>query len=67
MIENQQPYGADDIDTFCLNHKISRAFLYKLWQQGKGPAKIKLGRRTLITRAAASEWILSLEHNGGES
>ena len=41
---------------FCDSHGISKALLYKMWAAGKGPALIKVGRRTLISAAAAAEW-----------
>lgn len=53
--------NAYDIPGFCQAHHISRAFLYKLWKEGRGPRIIKIGRRTLISREAAAEWLRSLE------
>jgi predicted DNA-binding transcriptional regulator AlpA len=46
---------------FCQVHGISKSLFYKLRQEGRGPKTIKLGRRTLITRQAATEWRTSLE------
>lgn len=48
--------GAFDIPAFCKTHSISRALLYKLIREGKGPRLIKAGRRTLISFEAAQEW-----------
>ncbi len=45
----------------CCQFGISRAMFYKLRQQGRGPAVIKLGKRTLITNEAAEAWRRSLE------
>ena len=53
--------GAFDIPTFCLLHMISRASLYKLWRLGRGPAVMKVGTRTLISREAAAEWRRQME------
>ena len=41
---------------FCARNSISRAFLYELWEIGKGPARMRIGRRTLISAEAATEW-----------
>ena len=49
------------VNSFCESHQISRALLYKLWKEGKGPRQFKLGKRTLITREAAAEWRANLE------
>ena len=40
---------------------ISRALFYKLRQEGRGPAVIKLGKRTLISNEALQAWWRSLE------
>ena len=48
--------AAYGVGPFCEAHDISRAYLYKLWSQGKGPIYIQLGRRRLITAEAAAEW-----------
>ena len=44
------------VDTFCEAYQISRALFYKLLKDGRGPAIMKVGRRTLVSRAAANEW-----------
>ena len=44
------------VDSFCEAYQISRALFYKLLKEGRGPAVMKVGRRTLISRAAATEW-----------
>ena len=41
---------------------LSRAFIYAEWQAGRGPRKVKAGRRTLITAEALASWLRSLEH-----
>lgn len=51
------------VPEFCKAAKISRAFLYTLWEKGEGPKKIKLGSRTLIRCNDATEWLESL-HDG---
>ena len=49
----QQVY---DVSGFCKTHNISRAFFYKLQQLGRGPKVMKVGKRTLVSAAAAAEW-----------
>jgi predicted DNA-binding transcriptional regulator AlpA len=40
---------------------LSRAFIYAEWHAGRGPRKVKAGRRTLITPEALRSWLCSLE------
>jgi len=49
------------IKDFCQIVGISRATLYKAWAENNGPKTIKVGKRRLISRNAADEWIKSLE------
>ena len=42
---------------------LSRTFIYAEWQAGRGPRKVKAGRRTLITAEALASWLRSLEHD----
>jgi hypothetical protein len=44
------------VDEFCSAHGISRAFFYKLRDQGRGPRIMKVGARTLISCEASAEW-----------
>jgi hypothetical protein len=53
-----------DVSSFCESHKISRSFLYKLIAEGHGPRLLKLGRRTLISSEAATEWRARMEKDG---
>ncbi len=46
---------------FCEQHHISRGFLYRLWNEGRGPRRTKLGRRTLISGEAAAAWRRQIE------
>jgi predicted DNA-binding transcriptional regulator AlpA len=41
---------------FCMSHGICRASYYNLQRSGAGPRQMKIGRRTLISVAAAREW-----------
>jgi hypothetical protein len=49
------------VDEFCVAHNISRAFLYKIWRDGKGPKAMSVGSRKLISHEAAAEWRRSCE------
>ncbi len=49
------------VTTFCQEHNISRSYLYRLWNEGRGPRRTKLGRRTLISREAAADWRRQME------
>lgn len=53
--------AAQAVQEFCDDHSISRAFLYELWAAGKGPRKMMVGRKILISAEAAAEWRKSLE------
>ncbi len=57
------------VSDFCRAHGISRALLYKLLRDGRGPRIMKVGRRTLISQEAAEEWRRRMETaiEGGEA
>jgi len=40
---------------------LSRAFIYAEWQEGRGPTRVKAGKRTLITDESLRAWLRSLE------
>lgn len=44
------------ISDFCSRNLISRAGLYNLWSNGKGPRRMKVGAKTLITPEAEKDW-----------
>jgi hypothetical protein len=44
------------IDEFCKAERISRAFLYKLWSQGKGPRFYYVNTVRRISHEARLEW-----------
>jgi hypothetical protein len=46
---------------FCHAHNISRGYLYQLWNEGRGPRRTKLGRRTLISGESAAAWRRRME------
>jgi hypothetical protein len=49
------------VPEFCETHRISRALFYILARDGRGPAIIKAGRRTLISAEAAEAWRRRME------
>ena len=53
------------IQQFVEVYKISRTSLYFAWKQGRGPKRIKIGRRTLIPVRAADEWLQGLLDSEG--
>lgn len=44
------------INQFCAAENISRAMLYKLWQQGQGPRFFYIGNQRRISHEARAEW-----------
>lgn len=54
--EAAAPLGAYTIPSFCGAHGISRAHLYRLWKEGKGPRTMQIGTRRLISVEAAADW-----------
>lgn len=42
---------------------ISRALLYRLLREGKGPRSFRIGRRRLFSDVAVQEWLERLEKN----
>ena len=66
MTETLQPTRHLDpptysVNAFCEAHHISRAYLYRLWNEGRGPRRTKIGRRTLISRESAAAWRRRME------
>ena len=45
-MEKNEPL-AMGVDEFCRLHRISRGTLYNLWKNDRGPARMKVGGRTL--------------------
>lgn len=49
------------IEHFCFAHGISRATFYNLIKRQLAPRLMKVGKRTLITAEAATEWRVRME------
>ena len=60
-VEMDIPTCAQSIEDFCKSNGISRSLFYKLLRQGRAPRIMKIGRRTLISSEAASEWRKAME------
>jgi hypothetical protein len=58
MLTELQAYS---VAAFCNAYDTSRATLYRMWQNGQGPAFYNCGGRRLISREAAIAWQRSLE------
>jgi hypothetical protein len=52
---------AFSIQQFCAAHSLSRAMFYILLKNGRAPAVMKVGRRTLISAEAAADWRRRME------
>jgi hypothetical protein len=44
------------IPEFCVAHRISTSFYFKLKQQGSGPAEMQVGTRRIISKESAAAW-----------
>jgi len=53
--------NAYSILDFCRTHGISKAFFYELQKEALGPRVMKVGRRVLISRQAAEDWVRERE------
>jgi predicted DNA-binding transcriptional regulator AlpA len=53
--------SAATVPQFCDGHNISRTHFYELVKQGRAPRLMKVGRRTLISQEAASDWRRRME------
>ena len=62
---DQQAYT---VGQFLQVFPISRTSLYAAWSEGRGPKRIKVGRRTMIPVRAADEWMQGLldKEEGGQ-
>lgn len=55
-MSNAQEPQAYGIAEFCRVHGICRATFYTLLNQGRAPAVMKIGKRTLISVESARAW-----------
>jgi predicted DNA-binding transcriptional regulator AlpA len=59
--------GFLNINAFCAEYAIPRSTLYRLIATGIGPQVTHIGRRALISRAAAEEWRAKIDGNRVET
>jgi excisionase family DNA binding protein len=59
--------GFMTIQDFCREYSTSRSTLYRLIKARTAPDTTKIGRRTLIGRAAAQAWAEQAERDGSVS
>lgn len=50
---------AFSIDQYCEASSLSRRTLYTLWEQGKGPPRIRVLGRVLIPAEGGAAWLLA--------
>lgn len=50
-------------DSLARKVGISRRLLDRMLKNGRGPAHLRIGRRVVIRREAAEEWLTTLESN----
>ena len=57
------------IAQFCKAHSIGRTTLWKMWREGKGPRRFRVGRAVRISAEEARNWRgeSSDETAGGEA
>ncbi len=53
--------NALSVKQFCSSFGICRANFYNILKSGNGPTVMKVGRRTLISVAAAEDWRKHME------
>ena len=49
------------VPQFCDGFNVSRTHFYALLKEGRGPRLMKVGRRTLISATAATDWCERME------
>lgn len=59
--------GATTVDEFCQAHRISRGTFYNLLRDGRGPAVMKIGARTLVSIEAAAAWRRRMEQGAAQA
>ena len=55
-LKSPVPTAAYTVAEFCSAYRISRDTFYRSLKNGNGPSIKKVGRRTIITLAAAQAW-----------
>jgi hypothetical protein len=55
------------VEEFCDAYRIRRDLFYSLLRQDRGPPTMKLGRRRLVTYAAAEAWQCEREREAADT
>jgi predicted DNA-binding transcriptional regulator AlpA len=50
------------VDEVSASLGIGVTHLYALWKEGRGPHRLRIGRRVFVTPDALKAWIAELEH-----
>jgi hypothetical protein len=58
--------GATSLDKFCAENSVCRATAYREIAAGRLEAR-KVGRKTIVTKEAARDWLKSLPKLGADS
>jgi hypothetical protein len=61
VIEVEGKQSMFSVDQFCRFVGISRTLFYAVQRQGNGPALTRIGRRVLIAKDTANEWLKGRE------
>lgn len=61
MSPDNSERGAFTVAEFCNSFRVSRAKLYQLFNDGTGPRIFRVGKKVLISREAAAEWLAARE------
>lgn len=56
--------AAFSVSEFCRAYGIGRNKFYEELKAGRGPRTFRVGRRRLISKEAADEWVRKLESEG---
>jgi hypothetical protein len=60
-MKRRQPDDPHTIPSFCAANHISVSLYFTLKREGKGPRETLLGKRVIITAAAARDWLAARE------
>ena len=55
-VEERRSGGSFSIAEWCRHRRLSVSMFYKLDQEGRAPATIRIGRRRTVTQEADTAW-----------
>lgn len=59
--------GSMTIAEWCAHRRVSRSMLYKMWDEGDGPASHYVGTKRLISSEADAAWLREREAANAEA